>query len=172
MFPIREALLYDITALAKFHWVLSACSEPARSEWRCKGRQDRRKEGTKPLSRLVPLPPPPCHPNKTPHPVRPVTPFPALAADGFGDVRAGAAVGGSSYFRCLMDVNIGVPRPNFTVILGAVRLCCCLAGRSFNTLRYSHALLIHNRSLNSCCSMFCGMEPFSSPDSAPDITGW
>ena len=51
------------------------------------------------------------HTNKTPHPVRPVTPFPALAADGFGDVRAGAAVGGSSYFRCLMDVNIGVPRP-------------------------------------------------------------
>ena len=77
MFPIREALLYDITALAKFHWVLSACSEPARSEWRCKGRKDRRKEGTKPLSRLVPLPPP-CHPNKTPHPVRPVTPFPLL----------------------------------------------------------------------------------------------
>ena len=112
-----------------------------------------------------------CHPNKTPHPVRPVTPFPALAADGFGDVRAGAAVGGSSYFRCLMDVNIGVPRPNFTVILGAVRLCYCLAGRSFNTLRYSHALLIHNRSLNSCCSMFCGVEPFSSPAPAQQAGG-
>ena len=108
---------------------------------------------------------------KLPIPLGPLRPsFPALAADGFGDVRAGASVGGSSYFRCLMDVNIGVPRPNFTVILGAVRLCCCLVGRSFNTLRYSHALLIHNRSLNSCCSMFCGMEPFSYL--APDTTGW
>ena len=52
---------------------------------------------------------------KLPIPLGPLRPsFPALAADGFGDVRAGA--GGSSYIRCLMDVNIGVA-PHFTVIL-------------------------------------------------------